>query len=272
MPKVVVAGVPVWLDAQRLLGAGDWQRDGGAWTAERTREDAADVQARLRGLGMDGHPLEVSVRPPLKRKLVREARAVDARRRRDTSPGFVQTDVRLDDEGRWSLTPEALALALGRRASGLRVVDATCGAGGNAIGFARSGCEVIAIEQDGRRLEHARHNARTYGVADRIEFLHGDAAELLPQIEADLCFVDPPWEGYDPVRCPLDALPILVALLPHTARFERCWLKLPPSFVTADLPDFQPSAWFGVAAGDRARVKFVLLARPDLPRHPVPIR
>ncbi len=267
MSAVTVRGVPAWVPHLRLLGPGDWVQMDGAWTAELPREDAADLAARLRNLGMDGQPLEVDVQPPLKRKLVRDARAADARRRRDTSPGFTRDDVRLDDEGHWSLTPEKLALALGERAPAT-VVDATCGAGGNAIGFARAGARVIAIERDRARLEHARHNARVYGVADRIDFRHGDAAALLPSIDAELCFVDPPWQGYDAVRCGLADLSVLQHLLPATERFAQVWLKLPPSFVTADLEGFVPRAWFGHAKGDKQRVKFVLLARPDQPSSP----
>jgi len=267
MPHVLVTGVPAWVPHLRLLGPGDWAPADDGWTAELPREAAADLAARLRNLGMDGRPFEVQVRPSLKRKLVRDARSVDAKRRRDTSPGFTRTDVRLDDEGRWSLTPEKLALALGQRAPAT-VVDATCGAGGNAIGFARAGARVIAIETDKHRAELARHNARVHGVADQVDVRVGDAAELLAGIDAELCFVDPPWEGYDAVRCGLEDLSVLQHLLPATERFDQVWLKLPPSFVTADLPGFVPRAWFGHAKGDKQRVKFVLMARPDQPASP----
>ena len=47
------------------------------------------------------------------------------------------------------------------------MIDAGCGAGGNAIGFARGGARVTAIEQDVQRLAMARHNAEVYGVADQ---------------------------------------------------------------------------------------------------------
>jgi len=44
---------------------------------------------------------------------------------------------------------------------------------GNAIQFARTCSHVIAIDIDASRLRLARHNAAVYGVADRIEFIHG---------------------------------------------------------------------------------------------------
>nr|MBA2319801.1 methyltransferase domain-containing protein [Deltaproteobacteria bacterium] len=199
------------------------------------------------------------VQPPLSRPLVRAGRERDARARRDTSPGFTRPGVRLDEEGRWSLTPEAIALAIGKSAGRVAVIDATCGAGGNAIGFARAGCDVLAIDRDPDRLAHARHNARAYGVSMR--FLAGDAAELLPGLPPALVFVDPPWGRTWPRdRCGLGDLPVLAAILP------RCrgpvWAKVPPSFDPAELPGGIPEAVFGVSAGDAHRVKFLLIRVP----------
>jgi len=266
MPWVTVAGVPPWVDAARLLGEGDWAHDDTGWQAELDRPTAADVAARLRGLGMGGAPLTVTVRPKLKRKLVRDARTRDARRRRRTTPGFTRREARLDDEGRRSLTPEALALALGEEAvaSGVRsVVDAFAGAGGNAIGFARAGCQVTAIERHRGRAALARHNCRVYGVRGRVDLRASDALALLPSLSADLLFLDPPWGAYDKHHTQLSDLPLLSDVLPLASpeRFDRVWLKLPPSFDPSQLPGFRPEAVFGQAAGDHRRVKFVLLRR-----------
>jgi hypothetical protein len=260
MPRVTVAGVPGWLGPQPLLGPGDWSLVDGAWVAELSRADAADLAARLRGLGFGGQALSVEVRPPLPRPLVRQARTDDARRRRDTTPGFTRNDVQVDDEGRWSLTPEALAFAMAAPAAGRRVLDATCGVGGNSIGFARRGCAVTAVDVDRARLDLARHNAQRYGVADRIRFVHADAADILDDAEADLVFVDPPW-GTDWDRASAAPLPLLDRLWPRCARFTAAWAKVPPSFDPAHLPETTPEAVFGEAAGDARRVKFLLLKR-----------
>jgi trimethylguanosine synthase len=205
---------------------------------------------------------------------VRAARTEDARRRRDTTPGFTRPGARLDAEGRWSLTPEVLALAVGRRAAralgpGATVLDAGCGAGGNAIGFARAGLRVVAVEQDAARLEMARHNAAIHGVTERIRFVRGDALATLARTDAALTFVDPPWgEAWDRVAVPLSALPLLGAAL--VARRAPLWAKLPPS-AHADAPELTPEgweAWFGAAPGDRQRIKF-LLAGWGLPPYPM---
>lgn len=79
------------------------------------------------------------------------------------------------------------------------VLDAFCGIGGNAIGFARLGRRVIACDLDLGRLGLAAHNARLYRVAERIRLVHRDCAEVLadpgrwPAIDG--IFMDPPWVG-----------------------------------------------------------------------------
>jgi predicted RNA methylase len=221
--------------------------------------DAADVAARLRGLGLAGTPLEVSCDPPLGRALVREARLRDARARRETTPGFTRREARASGEGRFSLTPEVLALRLGELAQKRSVVDACCGSGGNSIGFARAGCAVTAIELDAGRLAEARHNAGIYRVTPR--FLAGDALALVPTLSADILFVDPPWgEHYDKKHSTLRDFPLLQSLLQRAlANYGELWLKLPASFAVHELADAQPTAWFGEAEGDRHRIKFLLL-------------
>ena len=263
--RVRVFGLPVWLDVGRLLGPGTWRTvtdaDGTlSAEAELTREVGADLEARLRGVGLAGNALATEITPPLSRANVRAARSAEARRHREGSPGLTRPGARFDAEARRSLTPEALALAIGERARGLSVLDAGCGAGGNAIGFARAGCAVTAIELDGGRLSMARHNAGLYGVADRIRFIAGDADELVPSLNADLLFIDPPWGAdYDKRRVELADLPLLSTLVAHRARFARVWVKVPPSFDPKSLPGARPEAFFGVGAGDAQRVKFLLL-------------
>jgi len=269
--------VPRWLDAARLLGASgaacDWL------TSEPIGEQhvrltltlpaaaAADVAAQLRGLGFDGQALGVSCAPPLSRAQVREARLREARARRETSPGFTRPGARATGEGRYSLTPEALALELGElaaRAGLTTVVDACCGSGGNTIGFARAGCRVTALECDEGRLAEARHNTSLYGVRERVDFHLGDARKVVTQQRADLLFVDPPWgEQFDKRSTSREDFPLLSELLAlDLAGYRELWLKLPSSFRVASIEGAEASAWFGRAPGDARRVKFVLLRVP----------
>ena len=270
---VTVGPLPAWLDGGRLLGPGDWTWTPtgapdalGAWQqaeARLPREDAADVQARLRGLGFGGRPVEVRAAPRLKRPVVRAARTADARRRRDTTPGFAPRGVRLDEVGRTSLTPQPLAEALGHRAAqrfgaGARVFDAHAGAGGNAVGFASAGLTVQAWELDADRAADARHNAAVLGVGDRVTVHAGDClAALAGEAAADLIWLDPPWGDWSRTAQPAETYRAWWDAARATGR--PVWMKVPPSTAVADLPGVAAAhAWFGEAAGDHRRVKFVV--------------
>lgn len=54
---------------------------------------------------------------------------------------------------------------------------------------------VIAIDIDPDRVAIAKHNARVYGVEDRIEFIIGDYFHVAPKLRADVVFLSPPWGG-----------------------------------------------------------------------------
>lgn len=263
---VRVQPIPRWVDAERLLGPGEWGLDrfSGPIIAEARldTETAADLAARLRNVGVGGAMLEVTVKPTLKRRKMRDALTREARRRRDTSPGFRRHGTRLDLEGRLSLTPERLALDIGERFGGCSVVDAGCGAGGNAIGFARSGCRVVAVDSDEKRIEMARQNAAVYHVEDKIHFVCADAVDEVAARSADVLFADPPW-GPDWSRERTEAadLPLIGRLIEVFERggYGTFVLKVPPSFDPATVPGARAEAMFGRAAGDYRRVKFVLL-------------
>jgi hypothetical protein len=269
---VRVSPIPRWLDWQRLLGPGSWSSSelpSGHLTLQASleRSVAADLAARLRGVGIGGARLSLEILPPLHRRDLRRASTEEARRYRERSPGFTRASARLDDEARLSLTPEALALALGERARGLRVIDACAGAGGNAIGFARAGCTVTAIEINENRLAMAQHNAGLYGVAHRIKFICGNACTIVPELEADLLFIDPPWgERYNKERVTLEDLPPSRQILERAPQILKQWLKVPPSFDPSTLPGCRVEAMFGAAPGDERRVKFLLVER-NVPGH-----
>ena len=103
--------------------------------------------------------------------------------------------VRLDEEGWFSVTPEAIAEHHAYRCQTDVIVDAFAGVGGNAIQFALTCHRVIAIDLDPVRLRCAMHNARVYGVANRIDFICGDFLALAPSLKADAVFLSPPWGG-----------------------------------------------------------------------------
>ncbi|XP_076545488.1 trimethylguanosine synthase 1 [Osmia lignaria lignaria] len=103
--------------------------------------------------------------------------------------------VKLDRESWFSVTPEKIAEHIAQRCKCDTIIDAFCGAGGNAIQFAFTCERVLAIDIDPIKIELARNNARVYGVDDRIEFIVGDFLKLAPKLVADVVFLSPPWGG-----------------------------------------------------------------------------
>eukprot|EP00850_Spirogloea_muscicola_P000791 SM000003S11036 [mRNA] locus=s3:572421:576614:+ [translate_table: standard] len=103
----------------------------------------------------------------------------------------------LDEEGWFSVTPEAIAIHQAGRLACHVIIDAFCGVGGNSIQFARTCGRVIAIDISPTRLALAHHNAKIYGVEDKIDFVVGDFIQLAPTLKADTVFLSPPWGGPD---------------------------------------------------------------------------
>lgn len=69
----------------------------------------------------------------------------------------------------------------------LRIIDACCGIGADALAFARTGADVLGLDIDPVRVEIARHNAAALGINARFET--ADVRDGLP--EADIVFFDP---------------------------------------------------------------------------------
>ncbi|XP_048139580.1 trimethylguanosine synthase-like isoform X3 [Rhodamnia argentea] len=91
--------------------------------------------------------------------------------------------VKLDEEGWYSVTPEEIAISHAERCRGRTVIDCFAGVGGNAIQFAILCHHVVAIDIDPQKIALAFHNAKVYGVADRIDFVVGDFFQLAPSLK-----------------------------------------------------------------------------------------
>ncbi|MFT4979775.1 MAG: precorrin-6B methylase 2 [Myxococcota bacterium] len=186
----------------------------------------ARALGRARRLVIGGQPVEASASPALAARSDSrfwQPRGRDPRRLFSRWSSGVRLDE--DEEARYSVTPEAMALTLAERlkVEGKVVVDGFCGAGGNAIAFARRGAQVIALDTDAHRLDMARHNAKLYGVEGRIQFVQGDFFHAAA--EGDVVFLDPPWAGGSPL---LDA-----AWAEGRRRFAAGAIKLPREHVVA---------------------------------------
>lgn len=105
--------------------------------------------------------------------------------------------IKMDGEGWFSVTPEAIAKHHALRCGSGTIVDFFTGVGGNSIQFAMRSKHVIAIDIDPKRIDLAQYNAAIYGVRDQIDFIRGDSFVLAPNLKADVVFMSPPWGGPD---------------------------------------------------------------------------
>jgi len=103
--------------------------------------------------------------------------------------------IQYDKEGFETSKSEPVAEYVARHLPGRTVFDAFTGLGGSAIAFARQGKRVISVELSGARSAMARHNAKIYGVEDKIEFVVGNSLKIWKEFEFDSAYFDPPWGG-----------------------------------------------------------------------------
>ena len=141
--------------------------------------------------------------------------------------------VKMDEEGWFSVTPEAIARHQASRSGHGIIIDCFAGVGGNAIQFAKTGNHVIAIDIDPRKIDYARHNATIYGVEDRIDFIVGDSLSIGPKLKADTVFLSPPWGGPDYSK--LDSYDITI-LQPYDGQLLFSAFKAMASMIIMFLP------------------------------------
>ena len=181
---------------------------------------AARAKYRARNLKIGGVDILVQTEPEVSPKrdddffLTRKRRLEDLFSR-------MSSGIQLDEEGRYSLTPERHAHTIARWYRGRhRVLDACCGCGGNAIAFARMGLSVTAVDSNPKRLAMATHNAKIYGVDGHIDFVSGSFQEHAASAAA--IFLDPPWS--------LSEAEILSWWTWAEQRFAHGAIKLPKDF------------------------------------------
>jgi len=103
--------------------------------------------------------------------------------------------IQTDKEGLFSVKPELIAMGIANWVSGQTIIDGFCGIGGITIALARSGHNVIAVDSNKNRLDMAKNNAKIYGVAGHIQFVHADIFDFLKKATSDTIVLDPDWGG-----------------------------------------------------------------------------
>jgi len=150
----------------------------------------------------------------------------------------------VDDESRFSLTPEAIAASQAELFRASVVIDAFGGVGGNTLALARSGHHVVLIEPVRERIDAARRNLEREGLLSSVDFVHGRVESELPALLRKYpgvgLFVDPPWGGRSWERGGVDCDALLGSyggLRPSVATVAEVVLKLPRSFDVRTLPE-----------------------------------
>src|SRR5712692_3630976 len=96
---------------------------------------------------------------------------------------------------------EALFNVLAPRIEGAVFADVYAGTGAVGIeALSRGAARAVFLEQNRSAIRVIRENLRALGLEARAEVRHGGAAAVLPGIEANLVFLDPPYRletGYE---------------------------------------------------------------------------
>lgn len=146
-----------------------------------------------------------------------------------------------------------------RGAGATRVADLGCGIGGDALGFAGIGLDVLAVDADEVTAALAAYNLAPFG--DAVSVAHARAEE------ADLTGVDAVW--LDPARrtaghsettrvSAADYSPSLDWAFALASRIPA-GIKLGPAFDRGEIPDDMEAQWISV---DGSTVELVLWSGP----------
>lgn len=101
----------------------------------------------------------------------------------------------LDGEGLYSMDVQSIISNTVQKLKFNNILDACCGVGGASIAFALAGKSVIAIDINSDRLEMAGQNAALFQVENHIQFVQGDALQLVKDFTGIGIYLDPPWGG-----------------------------------------------------------------------------
>jgi len=106
---------------------------------------------------------------------------------------------KFDDVAKYSYTKLSVAEEFAKRLKQhlpevTTIYDACACVGGNAIGFSKGGFNVYATEINTARYEMLKENIKV-SQASNIRHRLDDCFNLFSKIEADLVFIDAPWES-----------------------------------------------------------------------------
>lgn len=113
-----------------------------------------------------------------------------------------------------------------------KVIDLTCGIGGNLIFLAKKVEKIIAVDNNEINLKCATLNSKIYGVDKKIKFILGDAFDNIIE-DADAFFIDPSREreGKTKTRSILNSEPNILKIIPEIFKVTKnLCVKISPAF------------------------------------------
>ncbi len=118
------------------------------------------------------------------------------------------------------------------------IIDIGCGVGVQAIEFAKTCKNVVAVEIDSRKIEYAKANAEEAGIKN-IQFLNMDALEALSRIKhADIIFWDPERPDSESERTLNSFKPPFGAMMDSIKKITKDFaIEMPPQISRKLIPD-----------------------------------
>ncbi len=105
-------------------------------------------------------------------------------------------DIRADEDICHMSCPEVVAKHMAKKLSNFpTAVEFCCGVGMTIVQLARTMDKVHGVDINKRYIKDTAHNAKLYGVEDKLELICGDCLDesIVKTIKADVAIVDPDW-------------------------------------------------------------------------------
>lgn len=116
---------------------------------------------------------------------------------------------------------ETLFNILAPRIEGAVFVDAYAGTGAVGIeALSRGAARCVFMENGRRAVEAIRENLRALGIEARASVLVGKAAAALGRQQAEIVFMDPPYELEGEYAAALEQADAALAIAQHSVRFD----------------------------------------------------
>jgi len=115
---------------------------------------------------------------------------------------------------------ETLFNVLATRIAGCTFLDVYAGTGAVGIeALSRGARRSVFIEKNRAAVEVIRENLATLGLTGRAEVFSSKAATVLERVQADIAFLDPPYELVKEYEHSMTALKAALVVVQHSSRF-----------------------------------------------------